>query len=95
MKLTIAQTETLRALALLGTEKFHTVHNVVRSRLKVKIGNHQNHFERHWGLMINRTTDKLMELKAKGLVKHGRGAKETDTGWCITARGVKLAKELE
>lgn len=95
MKLTIAQTETLQALAKLGRESYHTVHNVVRARLTVKLGDHRGHFERHWGLMINKTTDKLTELKAKGLAKNGKGAKDTDTGWCITAKGEKLAKGLD
>lgn len=94
MKLTLAQAETLQALALLQGDKFHTVHNIVRARLKVKIGNHAGHFERHWGLMINKTTDKLTELKEMGLAKHGKGKKQTDTGWCITVKGTKLAKEL-
>jgi seryl-tRNA synthetase len=94
MKLTLAQAETLQALARLKKGKFYTVHNVVRSRIKVKLGDHQGHFERHWGLMINKTTDKLTELEEMGLAKRGRGKKVTDTGWCITPKGTKLAKEL-
>lgn len=94
MKLTIAQAETLKALVQLGRDKFHTVHNIVRARTKVRPGNHKGHFERHWGLMINKTTDKLTELEGLGLAKHGKGKKDTDTGWCITTKGEKLAKEL-
>ena len=95
MKLTIAQTETLLALARLGRDQFHTVHNVVRSRIQVKLGDHRGHFERHWGLMINKTTDKLTELKEMGLARNGKGAKSTDTGWSATAKGEKRAKTLQ
>ena len=94
MKLTIAQTETLKALVNLGRDKFHTVHNIVRARTKVRPGDHQSHFEKHWGLMINKTTDKLTELKAKGLARSGKGAKKTDTGWMVTVKGAKLGKDL-
>jgi hypothetical protein len=94
MKLTIAQSETLRSLARLGRKKFHTVHNIVRGREKVRTGDHSIHFEKHWGLLINKTTDKLTELKAEGLCRSGRGEKKTDTGWMITVKGEKLAATL-
>jgi len=96
MKLTIAQTETLKALARLGRKKFHTVHNIVRARIKVRPGNHKGHFEKHWGLMINKTTDKLTELKTKGLARLGKNsAVKTDTGWMATVEGEKVGKELQ
>ncbi len=94
MRLTIAQSETLRSLARLGRKKFHTVHNVVRGRQKVRTGDHKIHFEKHWGLLINKTTDKLAELKDMGLCRSGKGAKPTDTGWMITVKGEKLAATL-
>lgn len=94
MRLTIAQSETLRALARLGRKKFHTVHNIVTAREKVRSGDHSTHFKKHWGLLINKTTDKLTELKSSGLCRSGRGAKKTDTGWMITVKGEKLATTL-
>jgi len=94
MPLTIAQSETLRALARLGRKKYHTVHNIVRARARIRTGNHMTHFEKHWGLLINKTTDKLAELKEEKLVRSGRGEKKNDTGWMITVKGEKLAKEL-
>jgi len=94
MKLTIAQNETLRALARLGRKKMHTVHNIVKAREKVRSGDHSSHFKRHWGLLINKTTDKLTELKSFGLARSGKGQKDTDTGWCITVKGENLAAEM-
>jgi hypothetical protein len=94
MKLTIAQSETLKALARAGREKFHTVHIIVRHRARVRAGNHTPHFEKHWGLMINKTTDKLTELKEMGLARSGKGTKKTDTGWMMTVKGEKIAKGL-
>lgn len=94
MKLTIAQNETLRALARLGRKKMHTVHNIVKAREKVRRGDHSSHFKKHWGLLINKTTDKLTELKGLGLAKSGKGSKDTDTGWCITVKGEKTAATL-
>ena len=94
MTLTLAQAETLKALSTLGTAKFHTVHNVVKARAKVRPGKHDSHFKNHWGLMINKTTDKLMELKDSGHARSGRGSKKTDTGWMTTPKGRRAAKEL-
>ena len=97
MKLTLAQTETLCALAQLSRTKFHDVPSVVSSRFQGRLGGHhghQGHFEKHWGLMINRTKEKLCELKEIGLARSGKCEKGTDPGWRITVKGAKLAKEL-
>ena len=92
MKLTLAQKETLQALVQLGRRKFFALETIVWCRAQVRLGEHQPHFEKHWGLMVNRTLSKLNELKEKDLVTNGKG--KNSEQWAVTAQGAKLAKEL-
>lgn len=96
-KLTLAQTETLEALAYLGRKQLHSVLAVVKARTKVRPGNHKGHFKKHVKLMTTKTERKLEELKEKGVVKAGKlSGKNSDggLGWMITVKGEKLIKEM-
>lgn len=89
MKLTIAQTETLKALNTLGRDASHPIPKIVDARQQVRTGSHPAHFKKHWELMLTKTAVKLHELKELGFARATK-----DGSWCITVKGEKAVKEL-
>lgn len=94
MTLTLAQTETLKALVILGRQDFHTLSDIVRARITVRFGDHTDHFEKHWKLMSTKTIEKLRELKVQGIVRSRKGDEEAGAVWTLTVKGEKAAKDL-
>jgi len=96
MKLTLAQTETLKALSRLNPSEFHNIIEIVDARSQIRAGDHQAHFIEHQRLLISLTIKKLLDLQLLKLVRSNTSKIQdsTDNTWKITSKGMKVANKL-